>query len=518
MAEAAVNSVIRTLSGLLLQEIQLLGSVKQGIENITRELESIKSLLKDADKRAAQEEEEEGAGSNEGVKTWVKQLKEEAFQIEDVMDMYTMKVARLSCGKEGYEITFGKLTGFWMVEGFFQCNNHLPCEYAVEEYLKELIDRSKLPESFMITLVRKFKLLKILELEDAPINSLPDGVGKLFHLHYLSLKNTNVKELPKSMGMLLNLETLDLKWTPLFEFLVEIKHLKKLQNLIFRRLDFKGPSLDAVKIQVGFGTLRRLQRLLSVHINSEALNELMMLTQLRRLSINLTPRDVKNLFGIVKNMKNLERLSVLRLTSGEEIVDSESVDSPPQCLEQLDLAMYIKKVSVWICKLENLVRLQLKLVGSTNDSMRVLQALPNLLVFILIVRDCDEELHLIESWFPKLQQLRLHNFTKLKWMIIEKGAMPSLTELLIGPSPSLKEISIGIEHLRNLKILMFHIMLKDVFYMIKNDNWEKLTNHIPQIHASFRQTIKKYNFFTSTYLSSLSAEDFEKLLKDIEYK
>ncbi|XP_044473934.1 disease resistance protein RPM1-like [Mangifera indica] len=499
---------------------------------------------------------------------------------------------------QGYEIGFGRLIRLWMAEGFVQCNNNLLSEHVAQEYLKELIDRSlvqvskrkasgrvescrvhdlmyeiirgkmkecdfchflnerdldhfsktrrislhkstngvlesiknskirsiylfnvdKLPKSFMITLV-EFKLLKILDFENAPIDSLPDGVGNLFHLHYLSLKNTNVKELPKSVGMLLNLETLNLKWTPMHEFSVEIKNLKKLQNLIFQRLDFEGPYQDAVKIHEGFGALTKLRRLLRVHLNSEALKELMMMTQLRKLCVSLANRDAKNLFGIVENMEKLEQLSVRLLTTGEEIVDLETVASPPQCVERLGLAMYIKKVPVWICKLENLIKLKLRLVGSANDSMRVLQTLPNLLVFSVRVRDSDEELHVKEGWFPKLQYLSLFDIKELKWLMIEKGAMPSLTELLIGPCPLLKEIPIGIEHLRNLKTLVFHMMLKEVYCMVKNDNWKKLTNHIPQIRATCKRIrIDLYNSYTTKYLSSLSAEDFEKLLEDIKYK
>ncbi|XP_031283644.1 putative disease resistance RPP13-like protein 3 [Pistacia vera] len=74
-----------------------------------------------------------------------------------------------------------------------------------------LFNVDKLLETFVTTYVADFKLLKILDFENAPLDCLPDRVGKLFHLHYLSLKNTKVKELPKSIGMLLNLETLDLK-------------------------------------------------------------------------------------------------------------------------------------------------------------------------------------------------------------------------------------------------------------------------------------------------------------------
>ncbi|XP_031283649.1 disease resistance protein RPM1-like [Pistacia vera] len=132
-----------------------------------------------------------------------------------------------------------------------------------------LFNVDKLPKTFTTIFVANFKLLKILDFENAPLDCLPDGVGKLVHLHYLSLKNTKLKELPKSIGMLLNLETLNLKWTFVSELPVEIKNLKKLRYLIAKRCDNKGPYGSRAKIQEGFGALTELRKLRHVHGNTE---------------------------------------------------------------------------------------------------------------------------------------------------------------------------------------------------------------------------------------------------------
>ncbi|KAJ0102339.1 hypothetical protein Patl1_03861 [Pistacia atlantica] len=100
-----------------------------------------------------------------------------------------------------------------------------------------LFDIDMMPDSFMTTLVVDFKLVKVLDFEDSPIEYLPEEVGNLFHLHYLSVKNTKVKVLPKSIGKLLNLETLNLKFSLITELPVEIKNLKKLRYLLAYRLD-----------------------------------------------------------------------------------------------------------------------------------------------------------------------------------------------------------------------------------------------------------------------------------------
>ncbi|XP_031283635.1 uncharacterized protein LOC116142349 [Pistacia vera] len=67
-----------------------------------------------------------------------------------------------------------------------------------------------------------------------------------------------------------------------------------------------------------------------------------------------------------------------------------------------------------------------------------------------------------------------------------ESAVPSLTVLYLGPCPLLKEIPIGIEHLNNLKKVVFEMMLKVVYFMIKNENWENVTKYIPQQKQSFQ--------------------------------
>ena len=84
------------------------------------------------------------------------------------------------------------------------------------------------PKSFMSTFVANFKLLKVMDFEDALLDCIPEDVGSLFHLRYLSLRNTKVKILPKSIGKLQNLETLDLKQSIVFDIPIEINNLRKL--------------------------------------------------------------------------------------------------------------------------------------------------------------------------------------------------------------------------------------------------------------------------------------------------
>ncbi|KAJ7975274.1 Disease resistance protein [Quillaja saponaria] len=88
MAEIAVSSLVDKLIGLLVEEVKLLKDVQKKVADIKEELESIQSFLKDADLRAEKED------LNCSMKTWVKQVREVAYEIEDVIDQYMLHVAQ----------------------------------------------------------------------------------------------------------------------------------------------------------------------------------------------------------------------------------------------------------------------------------------------------------------------------------------------------------------------------------------------------------------------------------------
>lgn len=88
MAETAVNVVIDKLIPLLSDEVKLLGGVHTEIASIKEQLGLIKAYIKDADARA------ERADTSSLVKEWVRQVREVAYRIEDVVDENLFKVAR----------------------------------------------------------------------------------------------------------------------------------------------------------------------------------------------------------------------------------------------------------------------------------------------------------------------------------------------------------------------------------------------------------------------------------------
>jgi len=86
MAEVAVSFAVQ-LCQFVVEERTLVTGIESDINDIKDDLECIQAFLKDADRRAAYDE---GGGANEGIKTWVMQVRDVSFRIEDVIDEYIM--------------------------------------------------------------------------------------------------------------------------------------------------------------------------------------------------------------------------------------------------------------------------------------------------------------------------------------------------------------------------------------------------------------------------------------------
>ncbi|GMN63456.1 hypothetical protein TIFTF001_032532 [Ficus carica] len=333
----------------------------------------------------------------------------------------------------------------------------------------------ELMQSFVVTLVKKFKLLRLLEFRDVPLDSLPKEVGDLFHLKYLGLRNTKVKMLPKSIGKLEKLQTLDLANTLVRELPFEINNLQSLRHFALwhypKGLSNNFNSDCGVKIPQGIGCLEDLQSLWKVEAHHEGhgtINELGKLRQLRALSIaKLTTETGKALCGFIEKMTYLQRLQ-LSLIREDEILDLQSISSPPRLLRFLCLKGPLPHLPHWIASLQELWELSLTASKLHDEPLRLLHGLPNLQRLFLNGAYDGEELHFKEGGFQKLKVLSLKKLAELKVLKIDRGALPCLEKLEIGAS-QLKEVPSGIQHLHNLKTLRFHSMPKEFFHAMNPD-------------------------------------------------
>ncbi|OMO61331.1 putative Disease resistance protein RPM1 [Corchorus capsularis] len=86
MAEVAVSIVMDKLIPLFNEKLEQLRALHREVEDIKVEFEFIASFLKEADARVYRAD----SNNNSGLKTWVKHVREAAFQIEDVVDEYML--------------------------------------------------------------------------------------------------------------------------------------------------------------------------------------------------------------------------------------------------------------------------------------------------------------------------------------------------------------------------------------------------------------------------------------------
>ncbi|KAL7209259.1 hypothetical protein ACSBR1_030904 [Camellia fascicularis] len=378
-----------------------------------------------------------------------------------------------------------------------------------------LFQEGQLPKKPLLgTLAANFKLLKVLDFQDAHLDQLHEEVGNLFLLRYLSIRSTRVEIIPKSIGKLQNLQTLDLKHSPVRELSFDISRLHKLRHLIAYSCNFEslGHVVVGVKIQGGIGGLEELQSLWFVETNHDdglsLIKELDKLRQLRKLGITKLEREHgRALCAAIEKMKYLKRLSV-RASSDDEILDLQHISSssPPQYLQCLCLTGRLEKLPDWIPKLQNLVGLSLMGSGLTkNDPTKALQVLPSLVRLVLSDAYDGEQLYFEVGRFQKLKQLTLVGLKGLNSMIIKEGALPFLEDLMIGPSPQLKKVPSGIYHLRNLKTLEFVSMPEELIDRMEpkpnqgKDYW--IVEHIPRVELWSR--IGKHNRNFIAYNGSL---------------
>ncbi|XP_062162217.1 disease resistance protein RPM1-like [Alnus glutinosa] len=365
-----------------------------------------------------------------------------------------------------------------------------------------LFNISEMPRSFVVKLFKKFKLLKVLDFEDAPIDYLPQEVGNLFHLKHLSLRRTKVKMLPKSVGRLQNLQTLNVLETAMPELPIEIFRLSKLRHLLAHSHDYEIKSsfhsVRGVKIHEGIGCLKDLQTLASVDdLGVGLFEELRKLCQLRTLGItNMTAKRGRALCISIQNMVHLKIL-VVGSTSEDEILDLQSISSPPPFLECIYLRGRLEKLPNWVLELQNLVTLILFFSSLKEDPLSCVQALPNLVTLSLNHAYDGEQLHFEEGGFRKLKKLTLRELKRLKMVEIDRGSLPILEQLEIGPCPQMKEVPSGIHHLKSLKILDFYEMQGEFVLRMQPDTGEDYwkVNKVTTIRLKYRIKGERYQIY-----------------------
>ncbi|CAJ1963975.1 unnamed protein product [Sphenostylis stenocarpa] len=340
-----------------------------------------------------------------------------------------------------------------------------------------ILTEKNLSEHFAGRLLAKYMPLKVLDFESAPLYHVPENLGNLFHLKYLSFRRTWISSLPKSIGKLQNLETLDARSKTLFDMPNEITKLRKLRHLL-------GTPISCIAVDDSLGGMTSLEKIHVLKIDPDGvlIRELGKLKQLRDLRLtHFMPEHGNTLSSSINEMQHLEKLHVY-VKDGNGVINLD-ITSSHLTLKKLHLLGILKELPNWIPRLGNLVKLSFGESKLTNDPLKSLENLSNLVFLSFDSYSYEgETLYFQKGGFQKLKELRLKGLFKLHSIFIDEGALQSLKKLLIRTIPQLKTVPSDIQYLENLEVLDFYMPteFQQRVGPSGEDHW--IIKHIPHVN------------------------------------
>ena len=362
--------------------------------------------------------------------------------------------------------------------------------HKTDRELESFLDMSKLRSLHVFNgslkkLPSGTKMLKVLDLEDAPIDELPNELFKLFNLRYLNLRGTLVKKLPKSIGRLINLQTLDIMNSKIEALPCEIVRLQNLRHLIVHH--FTGNWNDfryvfGVQTPPNICRLNNLQVVTYLEAKGDLIKQIRSMTQLTSIGIsNVKATDEMELCVSIQNMIFLRSLSI-KVTNEDETLRMDALSSPPPNLQKIFLVGKLEKVPRWFCSLQSLTLLKLHWSRLEEDLLPHIAALPHLGRLFLVNAYVGEQL-CFSIGFPKLTSLVVRNFPQLNEIIIEKEVMPCMKSLYIVNCMKLNTVPKGIKYLSLQELYLESISMELRNRIEGKDDMDFLeVQHIPKIY------------------------------------
>ncbi|KAL5708277.1 hypothetical protein ACHQM5_019091 [Ranunculus cassubicifolius] len=269
---------------------------------------------------------------------------------------------------------------------------------------------------------------------------LSQVIVKLTNLRYLCLSGIDVGELPKSIGNLIFLETLDVRRCSVCLPNVLWK-MSRLRHL------YMAGNTEIIGGRLRLDTLKQLQTLSGMK-GEWGITDLAKLTNLRKLEVlYLTSDMAKAIVDYV--VDGLYNLRSIKLESPTGFPDLERLSQNRHLLKLKLVGKMTSYPSNWP---PSLVKLYLGYTEISEDPMPTLEKLQHLEYLEFYELKC-KRMVCSRDGFPQLQHLSLHDLKELEEWIVEEGAMPCLTTLLIRYCKKLKKIPEGVKFLTKLKKL-----------------------------------------------------------------
>ncbi|XP_042520365.1 putative disease resistance RPP13-like protein 3 [Macadamia integrifolia] len=273
------------------------------------------------------------------------------------------------------------------------------------------------------------QLLRVLDLEGIIVDTLPDEIGKLFHLRYLSLGITTLTKLPDSICNLRNLQTLVVKSKSIHSIPSGIWKLKKLRHVYLQGQTLLSPPTSTMDNESSLVDLQTLSTICPSSCTEEIFAQM---PNLIKLGVE---GDLQSkLESLAKSRDKLQQLKSLKL--------KRDLTSAP-------VIMLPRKFP------ENLTKISLHNTELEADPLQQLGQLKQLQILKLMEQSyVGYTLSFNSEDFERLLVLQLMNFYDHEFKLeMEEGALPSLERLVIHNCHSLQRVPDELWDLTTLEII-----------------------------------------------------------------
>ncbi|PPD76229.1 hypothetical protein GOBAR_DD26845 [Gossypium barbadense] len=440
MAWSAVTSAVTTIGNLLTQEAIYLWGVEEQVDRLQTELKWMQRFLMEAETKQSKDEM---------IGLWVAEIRELAYDTEDVVEEFALKIGsknkgglaklkRLN-GEESWEL-FQKIV-------FPQTGNYIGEE--IKELGENMVKHcAGLPLAIVV-------LGGILATKNNSLNEwrkISDNVKS-----YLK-RALSYDDLPPYLR-------------PCFLYL---SHFPEDYMIDVDRL---------IQLWVAEGIVSSKQEERDDGEIAEDVAESYLMELVERCMIQVRRRDVtkQENFVFIVDRSNASSLSMIRKVRRVSVHEFFFIQLDPKHLA-LIIVSNISKLPDCHSLSSNLADIKLSLYNLEEDPMPTLEKLANLRILKLVSFE-GKEMFCSAQGFPKLESLSLSGLHNLKEWNVDEGAMPSLQRLEIWECRRLKMLPEGLRFITTLSLMgkTFKHRLEEGgedFYKVK---------HVPNIifHACY---------------------------------
>ncbi|KAG6534762.1 hypothetical protein ZIOFF_008665 [Zingiber officinale] len=328
------------------------------------------------------------------------------------------------------------------------------------------------------------KFLRVLDLQELPIEHLPKEIGDLILLRYLNLERSKLKDLPSSIGNLIHLQTFNIFGTKIQHLPEAFWKIRTLRHVFLTEENTSMPKA-AYYCSEDIRTLENIS--IGPWVCDGVLEKLRNLRALYLKSISSSDEDA--LANAVQNLFRLEKLGLV----GESLPLSVLTSSSYHHIQFLYLwgplvrpaRIHIEAENSRI--FSNLISLFISETRLEKDEdIAMLASLANLEILRLRFHAfVGRVLVFPKGGFPSLQEIELFDLSTMEQWEVGEGAMPFLRELRLWNCIHMRMLPEGLVRLTELNQIGIRGM-KMIERRVNKDTGEDYhkIKHIPCIEIN----------------------------------